>query len=82
MPNPIHIFRQEQIDRERREALDKRYMMMFMEYPDVREDMMKDLGLKNDIDPHDPAANALRNYGIYLAGRAGFEIVLRKKEEE
>jgi hypothetical protein len=65
--NPIHIFRQAEEERRKKQELYSKYHALFIASPMgqvVLADILRDLGVGVDIDPNSPAANALRNYAL------------------
>jgi hypothetical protein len=58
-----------------------RYRLMFWNFPDVVEDIMRELGNNCDLDPNSVAANTLRNFMFRLADNMGAEFVLKLKDE-
>lgn len=78
----LHLLKQQENEEKRQRELSKQYHQMFLNYPKVVEDMLRDLGMNQDIDPRDIPANTLRNYGFVLMGKAGMELSPRAIREE
>jgi len=70
----LHVMRQELEGASRDKDLFARYQLVFESDPGrlVLADILKDLGVCQDIDPRDLCANALRNYAeTFLLSKVG-----------